>query len=183
MRRRLLFWLLPAAYVAGCQKYEPMPLTGPAVERSLAAPDEGQLRSRAGELRHPMLAPVPVDLRAGLTPDSAAIVAVIANPSLRAVRNRGSLAAAQLLQAGLLPNPTLDFTFDPVTGGNTLGAVNAYSIGPSWEVTSLITHDAKVAAARAESQSVRLNVAWQEWQFAQAARKAVYDLVALRAGR
>jgi outer membrane protein TolC len=185
----MLFWLIPAAYLAGCQRYEPMPLTGPAVERSLAppfgklrtAPDEEQLRSRASELRHPMLAPVPVDLRAGLTPDSAAIVAVVANPTLRAQRNRGSLAAAQLLQAGLLPNPTLDFTFDPPTGGNTLGAVNAYSIGPSWEVTALITHDAKVAAARAQSQSVRLDVAWQEWQFAQAARKAVYDLVALRA--
>jgi len=158
-----------------------MPLTGPAVEQSLTPPDQDQLRTRASELRHPMLAPVPLDLRAGLTPDSAAIVAVVTNPSLRAERNRRSLASAQLLQAGLLPNPTLDFTFDPVTGGNTLGAVNAYSIGPSWEVTSLITHDAKVAAARAASQSVQLDVAWQEWQIAQAARKAVYDLVALRA--
>jgi outer membrane protein TolC len=172
--------LLPVVLVAGCAHYKPMPLTGPAVDQALVTPNERELTTRANQIKHPLLHPVPIDLQNGLTPDSAALLAVIINPSLRAERNRRAVASAQLVQAQLLPNPTLDFTFDPVTGGNTLGAKNAYSVGPSWEVTALITHEAKVAAARAESDSVRLDVAWQEWQFAQAAKKAVYDLISLR---
>jgi outer membrane protein TolC len=107
-------------------------------------------------------------------------LAIIINPSLRAERDRRSLANAQLLQSRLLPNPQLDFSYDPVTGGNTLGAVNAYNVGVSWEVTALITQNAKVAAAGAKSRSILLDVAWQEWQVAQAAKKAVYDLLALQ---
>lgn len=157
-----------------------MPLSTPAVDLALAPPSLRQVQARAADIKHPMMRPVPIDLQGGLTPDSAALLAVIINPSLRAQRIRHAVSSAQLVQAQLLPNPTLDFTFDPVTGGNTLGAVNAYSVGPSWEVTALITHEAKVAAARAQNASVQLDVAWQEWQFAQAAKKAVYDLVALR---
>jgi outer membrane protein TolC len=48
-------------------------------------------------------------------------------------------------------------------------------------VTALITHDAKVAAARSGESAVRLDVAWKEWQAAAAARLAVFDLVALNA--
>src|SRR5205807_3060384 len=165
----------------GCAKYRAMPLTRPAVERALEAPSDEGLSIAARDVRHPLLPPVRIDLRTGLTPDAAAIVAVVANPALRVQRDHRALASAQLLQAGLLPNPSLDFTLDPVTGGDTAGTVTGYNVGISWEVTALITHDAKVAAARAGSRSVRLDVAWQEWQFAQAAKRAVYDLIALRA--
>jgi outer membrane protein TolC len=179
---RTRFWCgaLAAAVAAGCARYKPMPLDRSAVDRALATPSPTQLQARADQIKHPLLRPVAIDLNNGLTPDSAAVLAVIINPSLRAQRSRKAIASAQLMQAQLLPNPTLDFTYDPVTGGNTLGAVNAYSIGPSWEVTALITHQAKVAAARAQSDSVQLDVAWQEWQIAQAAKKAVYDLISLR---
>lgn len=181
MRTRLLWCLLPAMVSAGCARYQRMPLTDAAVDRAMTAPTPALIRSRAQEVRSPLMPAVPIDFDRGLTPDAAAIVAVVANPALRVERDRHALGSAQLLQAGLLPNPTLDFTFDPVTGGNTLGAQTAYSIGPSWEVTALISHEAKVAAARAQFESVQLGVAWQEWQFAQAAKKSVYDLVALQA--
>lgn len=151
------------------------------MERALAAPRTDRLAARVSEFRHPMLPPTSLDVRRGLTPDSAAVVAVLVNPGLRSLRDRRGVASAQLLQAGLLPNPTLDAMITPVTGGNTLGTTTGWNLGLNWEVTALLTHDAKVAAARAASQSVRLDVAWQEWQFAQAARKAVYDLVALQA--
>ena len=158
-----------------------MPLTQPAVEQALAVPSDQALRVRSSQIRRPYLPPVQVDLKQGLTPDSAAVLAVMLNPALRAERDRRALSRGQLLQAGLLPNPSLDFTLDPVTGGDTAGTTTGYNIGLSWEVTALITHDAKVAAARNQADSVDLDVAWQEWQFAQAARKAVYDLIALRA--
>src|SRR6185437_4361295 len=100
-----------------------MPLTRPAVEQSLAIPESPGLTARAAELHHPLLRPIAIDLQHGLTPDSAAVLAVIANPALRVMRDQHALACAQLLQAGLLPNPTLDFTLDPVTGGMTAGTI------------------------------------------------------------
>jgi outer membrane protein TolC len=180
VRFRRYWRLLSAILAVGCAKYEPKPLTQPAVDQTLATPDADALRVRVSELKNPLLKPVPVDLTGGLTPDSAAVLAVVMNPQLRAQRGRKELSSAQLLQAGLLPNPSLAFTADPVTGGGGPGVVTAYSVGLDWEVTSLITHDAKLAAARAANQSVLLDVAWQEWQFAEAAKKAVYDLTSLR---
>src|SRR5690349_378739 len=73
-----------AAATDGCSRYEVKPLTPVAVERSLAAPDETALRVAAGSLRHPMLKPLTLDPRRGFTPEEAAVVAVIANPELRA---------------------------------------------------------------------------------------------------
>lgn len=180
-RLRHICGLVGVVVMAGCQHYKAMPLTDAAVDGALTFPTTQPLRDLAGKINHPMLSPVPIDLQGGLTPDAAAIVAVVTNPALRAQRDRGSLAQAQLLQARMLPNPTLDFNYDPVTGGNTQGAVNAYGIGINWDVTALITHDAKVAASQAQGRAVRLDIAWQEWQFAQAAKKAVYDVIALQA--
>ena len=173
--------LFVAAIALGCQQFEAVPLQSrPAATR----PDPVALARDAARLEHPLLKSAAIDLstlnRDGINSESAAIIAVLNNPALRVERQRRSIAASQLLQARLLPNPSLEATYEPVTGGNTLGALNAYSIGPNWEISALVTHDAKVAAAEAQSVSVTLDVAWQEWLVAQAARKAVFDTIALR---
>src|SRR5262249_37506564 len=54
-----------------------------------------------------------------------------------------------------------------------------FGIGANWDVTSLITRDAKQRAATAQSASVELDIAWKEWQVAQAAKIAAYDVLAL----
>ena len=54
--------------------------------------------------------------------------------------------------------------------------MNAFNYGLSWEITSIISRDSKIAAARADAVSVDLDVAWQEWQAAQAAKLHVYHL-------
>lgn len=173
-------WLLSIALSAtsGCVRYEPQPLA--ATTPPAALPAVADLQTAVNSISHPLLRPLKIDLRDGLTPDSAALVAVLSNPALRTLRDQQALASAQLLQAGLLPNPVLDFSLDPVTGGNTAGAVTAYNLGLSYEVSALITHQAKLDAARAQNQSARLDVAWQEWQYAMAAKKAVYDVSVLR---
>ncbi len=139
-------------------------------------PSEEVIRLRIQQANGPVTRDRPLNFAEGLSADEAALVAVVVNPSLRAQRDRRDLSSAQLLQAGILPNPQLDFTLDPVTGGNTQGTVTGYNIGLGWEFTSLLTHQSKIAAARAGEASVHLDVAWQEWLVAQSAKKAVYDL-------
>ena len=134
------------------------------------------IRVQAKEIKHPILKPIEFDIRNGLSPDEAAILAVLANPKLRASRGQRKLAAAQLLQAGILPNPQFSYSLNPPTGGATQGTVNAFNFGLSWEITSIIARDAKIAAAKADAVSVDLDVAWQEWQTAQAAKLQVFHL-------
>jgi outer membrane protein TolC len=134
------------------------------------------IRIKAKELHHPILKPIDFDIRDGLSADEAAVLAVIANPKLRAIRDQRHLADAQLLQAGVLPNPQLGYSLDFPTGGATEGTINAYNFSLNWEFTSLISRSAKINAAKADAASVDLEVAWQEWQTAEAAKLNVYHM-------
>ncbi len=159
-----------------CATYKPMPLDHASVAEKLTPPTTETIRAQAKEIRHPILKPLDFDVSNGLSPDEAAILAVVANPKLRSVRDQKHIAAAQLLQAGILPNPQFSYGLDVPTGGTTQGTVNAFNFGVSWEITSLISRDAKIAAAKTDAASVDLDVAWQEWQTAQAAKLQVYHL-------
>ena len=156
--------------------YKPLPLDEAVITRTLTVPNIEAVRLQAREIRHPILKPIEFDIRDGLSADEAAILAVIANPKLRATRDQRQLAAAQLLQAGVLPNPQLAYSLDIPTGGATEGTVNAFNFGLSWDVTSLVSRSVKIEAARADAASVDLEVAWQEWQTAEAAKLSVYHL-------
>lgn len=170
---------LAVAALAGCQAYHARPLTADAVGRALAAPSADTLRVEAAALQHPILPPVTMDLSDGLSPDEAAVVAVLVNPSLKAARDGRSLADAQLLQAGILPNPTLSTNLDVPVAGNTTGTYTGMGAGVDWDLKALVGRRAGVQAAQASRAAVDLDVAWQEWQVAQAARLAVYNLLAL----
>ena len=167
--------------LSGCAIYHPLPLSNASVQQRLRTPSAKTLQIAAAQLHHPFLAPVPLNLGSGIGPDQAAILAVILNPKLRADRDRRGLAAAQLIQAGIIPNPTIGYTRDFVTGGNTIGTVTAFGFTGSWDISALVSHGAKVAAARANVQAISLDVAWTEWQTAVAAKLALYRVVALEA--
>src|SRR5207247_2119792 len=98
----LSLWL-----TAGCTKYEPLRLSAGAVEAKLSLPPADRVTVAVSELRHPILKPLAIDLTRAISPDQAAVLAVVLHPDLRADRDARNLAAAQLLQAGLLPNPQL----------------------------------------------------------------------------
>jgi outer membrane protein TolC len=180
--RKVQFGLLfmAAALVAGgCSPSKrQVPLTSEAIDAGLTSPAMEVLRVQARSIRHPMLAPLEIKEGDGVSPDEAAVLAVLANPSLRAVRDARGLAAAQVLRAGLLPNPSLSFGREfPYAGPDT---IVAYGIGLNWDITSLIDHAAKVDAAKAMAASVDLDVAWQEWQVAQTAKSAAWKVLSLQ---
>ncbi len=167
---------LLSVLLAGCVSYRPLPLDHGTVAAKLQPPAMETVRLAAKEIHHPILRPINFDIQDGLSPEEAAILAVLANPKLRASRDQRKISAAQLLQAGILPNPQLSYSLDVPTGGMTQGSVNAFNFGLNWEITAIISRSAKVAAAEADAASVDLDVAWQEWQAAQAAKLQVYHL-------
>jgi len=170
----ILTWLY---FLTGCTSYQPQALTEQGVQQQLQTPTTEQLRIQAAQIKHPLLKPINFDLKDGLSPDEAALLAVLNNSEARAVRAASGIARAQLLQAGLLPNPTFSYNFDVPSGGLSEGKVMAFGLGLNWEVTALLTQDNKITAAQAGQQAVDLQIAWKEWQIAEAAKLASYQLL------
>jgi len=176
---RMLFLLGMAILAAGCSSSDPLPLTRQAIDAALTPPEMEALRVQAQSIQHPLLRPLEIEGRDGLKPDEVAILAVLVNPSLRAVRDARGIASAQVLQAGLLPNPSLSWSSEhPYAGPDN---INAFGLGLSWDLSELISRSAKVEAAEALAASVDLDIAWEEWQVAQSAKSAAYAVTSLQA--
>ncbi len=90
-------------------------------------------------------------------------LAVLGNPDLKAARLRAGVAQAQLVQAGLIPDPT----FDASLGRSS--SHTGYAVGLNEDLQPLFTRDARVAAARAHVSAVHLEILWDEWQVAERA--------------
>lgn len=162
-------------FISGCETSRPMSLDAAAVNAALKPIPIQTLRVQAQNIKHPIVKPLQFDERDGLSPDEAAVLAVLANPLLRAIRDQRGIAQAQLLSAGILPNPQLSTELDlPLNSPGEEKIIRGYNISIDWDVTSLITRQAKIDAAKAQLSSIDLDIAWQEWQAAQAARIAVF---------
>ena len=169
-------WLLGvlsiSIFIAGLRAESPVQAE-PSIEKIFRVP-VSRFQNRSTEQ-------LSLDPGRGIGPDEAAAIALYSNPALRAIRDRRGLAAAQVIQAGILPNPVVSYARDFVTGGNTAGRVTGYNLTAAWEFTGLIPYLPRQTAARKSFQSVDLDVAWQEWQIAVNARTAVYRLMGLDA--
>lgn len=175
--RIILSLVFIAVLPCGCATYRPMPLTEKTIAQSLKPPGSDEIRIRAASIRHPVLEPVQFNDKDGLSPDEAAILAVIANPTLRAARDQRGIARAQLLEVGILPNPQLSYSFESPVGADTSGKVNAFGLGLGWDISSLVIRAAETDAAKAHAAGIDLDVAWKEWQVAEAAKLGIYRLV------
>src|SRR5258708_2692411 len=71
----------------------------------------------------------------------------------------------------------------PISGGVLDGTNDGFGLGVNWDIQELISRDAHIASAKENSASVNLEIAWQEWQIAEAAEQAAVDLISLQAQR
>ncbi len=165
MSVKFLCLLLLGLGVSGCASYHPQPL--PAAPS--LAPDPARLQITLTPSPIPGLAPHRFDPADGLDITEVAMLAVANNPGLKAVRDQRQEAKAQMLTAGLLPNPQLSAGLDHPTGGDP-GLMNAENLGLSYDLGSLVSRSATLDAARAKARQVDLSVLWQEWQVVQKAR-------------
>ncbi|WP_338053869.1 TolC family protein [Sphingobium estronivorans] len=108
--------------------------------------------------------------------DDVVRLALANNSDLRAVRAKRGLADAQLLQSGILPNPSLTGAFLPLISG--VGTVPAWTVGLSQNIKALVTYSASRRATRYAGQQVYADILWQEWQVAGQARQLAADLIA-----
>jgi outer membrane protein, heavy metal efflux system len=164
-RNHILSAALLLALLAGCVSYHPKPLaTKPALLDSVP-----HLTIDTAAMPLPDLAAHRFDPSDGLDMTEVATLAVVNNPDLKAARDEAGISRAQAFAAGLLPDPTVSFSEDiPSPGG--AGLTNAYGIGLSIDIKSLITRSARKSAATEEVKKTDLNILWQEWQVVGQAR-------------
>ena len=149
---------LACAFLSGCAHYAPLPLA--------AAPP---LVSRAGDL-----AQAPAAGELGIA--DVVALALANNPDLRAVRARHGVAQAQLLQSGILPNPSFAGAVLPLISG--AGDATAWTAALSQDVKALVTYRSRRRGAGFAARQVDAEILWQEWQVAGQARQLTVDLIA-----
>ncbi|MGI4878195.1 MAG: TolC family protein [Janthinobacterium lividum] len=149
--------LAAAAAMTGCAHYATLPLdTAPALSAALPA--------SAGIVAGPPMSVAQITA-----------LAVENNPDLRALRARRGVAQAQLLQSGILPNPSLGAAILPLISG--VGNVTAWNIGITQDIKALVTYRARQRIANYSAQQVYADLLWQEWQVAGEARQIAVELI------
>jgi outer membrane protein TolC len=174
--------LLCIVVLAGCANYTPRPLDDGAIDEVLASPDRDALAGQALQLKHPRLPPIKVDFTKPLSAEAIAVIAVIANPDLRALRMQQRVADAQVFASGLLPDPQISLGRDSVLSPSDAGLISAVAGSLTLDLLgALATRHAEREIARRAAQKTRLDIAWQEWLTAGQARLLSVRLPYLRA--
>lgn len=147
--------LAATAVLTSCTHYAPLPLAPAAsLAPSVAA---------AGIPDHP------------LTVEEVAALALARNPELIAARTKRAVARAQVVQAGVLPNPSLTAAILPLIAGAGTGP--AWNFGLAQDVKALLVYRPKVRSARNSAAQVDADLLWQEWQVAGQARQLAADII------
>jgi outer membrane protein TolC len=169
IKPRFAPWLAALIMLGGCARYhaEPLSLSPPLAKDAAAL----AVRMDAPHYAHlfGVSRSYTVDIHDGLDEMEVVILAVLNNPQLKATRKRLHVATAQLFAAGLLPDPQIGIEQQKPTI-KPRQYINGYTYNLGFDIRSLITRPAKVAAGRATARQVSMDVLWAEWQVVQQAR-------------
>ena len=153
-----------AGLAAGCATYRASDLPArPALAASVAALN----RTRPNGSQ--------ISADRALTLAEIGLLAVQNSPDLKAIRARRGVAQAQVIQAGLLPDPVLSGSYGVLLAGPDFA--NAFSASLTGDIAALVTLSARRTAASKTAQQVDADVVWQEWQTYQQAQKLTIDIV------
>jgi outer membrane protein TolC len=172
--RRLPLAGIPLLLV-GCASYHAAPLAEPTTVP--ATPDMAIISADAARIDRPYLQPQPVDWTQPLTPNALAIIAVLENPDLKAQRAKAAVADAQAFAARLLPDPTVQASYDKLLAGPD--PFDAFGGQLALDLNQLRTARVTRQNGEASRNQVRLDLAWAEWQTAGQARLQGVRVLAL----
>jgi outer membrane protein TolC len=164
--RRALRWCCVGAAgftLAACANYQSLPLGTHA-----------HLKQKLSELVH-----TGVRIDQPLSVYDVAVLAVENNPDLLATRTQRGVARAQVLEAGLLPNPSVSASYLFLLNPNAAAGVlfDAVSAGVTQDIQKTITMKGRLRTAQAAALQVDASVLWEEWQLIGKARLAVFDII------
>ena len=166
VRSPLLATCVVAAGLAGCASYHRAPLpAGPDLAGSLAALD------RSLPTGDP---PGRIDIARPLTIDDIGLLAMLNNRGLKSERGALAVGGGAVVQATLIPDPTVSLGYGQLIGGP--GTASSIAASLAQDIAAIVTRPARVKAAVAHLGAVDADELWREWQVAQKARQLAADL-------
>jgi outer membrane protein TolC len=149
-------------------------LTACATYQSLPLDTHVHLKHSLSELVHSG-----VKIDQPLSVYDVAVLVVENNADLRATRTQRGVARAQVLEAGLLPNPSVSasylFLLNPSAAAGVL--FDAVTATVTQDIQKTITMKSRLRTAQAAALQVDATVLWEEWQLIGKARLAVFDII------
>jgi outer membrane protein TolC len=149
-------------------------LSACATYQPLALDTHAHLKHKLSELAHSG-----VRIDRPLSVYDVAVLAVENNPDLIATRTQRGVARAQVLEAGLLPNPSVSasylFLLNPDAAAGVL--FDAVSASVTQDIQKTITMKGRLRTAQAAALQVDASVLWEEWQLIGKARLTVFDII------
>jgi outer membrane protein TolC len=167
LRSRALRWCCVGGAVS-------LALTACASYQSLPLETHVHLKHKLSELAHSG-----VRIDQPLSVYDVAVLAVENNPDLLAVRAQRGVARAQVLEAGLLPNPSISASYMFLLNPSAAGGVifDAVAATVTQDIQKTITMKGRLRAAQSAALQVDATVLWEEWQLIGKARLLVFDIV------
>jgi outer membrane protein TolC len=154
-----------ACGLAGCTTYHALPLP----ERPNLAPGLAQLNLNVPSQDADK--PDKLDPAKPLTPDQVGMLAVVNSPDMAVERAKIAVAGADLLEAKILPNPSVGLGYASLVSAPPGAAIaDAMTASISQDIQSIVTYSAHVDSAEAKYRQVSVDALWAEWQVAQKAR-------------
>ncbi|HUZ72156.1 MAG TPA: TolC family protein [Stellaceae bacterium] len=158
-----------ATLLCGCAAYHALPLPH--------APD---LAASVAALRVVLPADPPgpqprrIDVRKPLDLDAIGLLAILNDPDLASERGERGAAQAAVLQATLLPNPSMSLGYGALLGGP--GTTSSYAASLTEDIAAIVAYRPRVRSAQARLAQVDADLLWREWQVAQKARLLALDI-------
>jgi len=152
--------------LAACASYQALPLK-----------TRDELKHKLSELEH-----TGVRIDRPLSVYDIAVLAVENNPDLKATRTQRGVARAQVLEAGLLPNPSLNVSYGFLLNP-PVALFDSLTVGITQDIQKSITLQGRLRTAQAAALQVDASILWEEWQLIGKARLLVFDLVELEKQR
>lgn len=155
-----------SAVLTTCTTYTPLPLDkSPQLKGDIS---ELQATDESGK-------PMTLDANTALSMHDFILLVLQNNPDLKVSRADRQLAKAQVLQAGLLPNPQLNGSYSYLLGGP--GTFDAWTAGITEDIRALVTLSAHEKGAQYDAMKVDAELLWEEWQTIGKARLLYIDIV------
>lgn len=154
--------------LAGCVNYHPAPL-----------PQADNLQSNVTALHYILPDGTALNLAKPLDLPTVGALAVLNAPDLVAARAQHQVGEADLLAAGMPPDPSITGGFAALLSGP--GSMPALTGGLTQDIGALVTGPANRAAARAGLKQMDEGILWQEWQIAAKAEQLAVSISADRA--
>lgn len=154
---------LALSLCTGCAHFQPAPL-------NLVSPNVWALNS----LVRTLPSGAQIDIAPPLQPMAVAELAVLNDPDLIAARLQHKVGQADLLTAGLPPDPSITGGFAALLSGPAI--MPALSASLAEDISPLITYSVNRKAAKAALAQIDAGILWQEWQVASQAEQLCITL-------